>query len=330
MSANLLTTWTPILKALPERERERARELIDKYGENYPTHFIIELLELFGIHTAYLQSVPKQVTAAAEQARIEIEKSVEAATALQERTRSGLGSIVPTIVRTGEDFAKSLEAATAAQVRAVESSAADIKAKIGQEFEKQNLPALTACLKNIQEQSAKSAKEAERIQREAERIQKQAEERLRASEQRCAESITRIEGLNWKGAWAVCSFISLAVLIISGVAMYEYFRSRSEAILARKIVAATATIEQNRDAFQQLAIADIALKVNRSSDARTGKAVPSGFAIIVENALVAEMRDYGNGKAAFIFLNGFTPEEQIHRLQVRIEKLVQEIEAARK
>lgn len=61
MNQELVITWTPILKELPDEQRERARELIEKYGESNPTHFIVELLEIFGIHANYLQTVPAQI-----------------------------------------------------------------------------------------------------------------------------------------------------------------------------------------------------------------------------------------------------------------------------
>ena len=57
MNQELVITWTPILKELPDDQRERARQLIERYGETSPTNFIVELLEVFGIHAAYLQTV---------------------------------------------------------------------------------------------------------------------------------------------------------------------------------------------------------------------------------------------------------------------------------
>lgn len=330
MNANLINTWTPILKALPDGERERARELIEKYGETYPTGFVVELLEIFGIHVAYLESVPAHVAKAGELAKVHIQSSIDAATALHERTRMELDAIVSTIARTGAGFTKTLEVATACQVQATENSTCEIEAKIQAEFEKQNLPALTTCLQQIHEQSARTLKEAERIHKDAERMEKQAEEKLRSTQRRCDESFTRLEELNWNGAWAVCMIVSLAISLIIGTVVFRFFQSRSDTVLAQKIAAATATIELNKDAFAELAIADIRLKVTRSWDAKTGSVNPGGFAVIVESAQAAEMRDYGNSKAGFIFASSPTPEEQLHRLQIRVEKIVQQFEAVKK
>jgi hypothetical protein len=163
MNATLVSTWTPILKALPEFKREPARQLIEKYGETYPTGFIVELLEIFGIHTAYLQTVPDQVTKAGEQAKTQIQGSLDAAAALNERTRLELQAIVSAITRTGAGFTKALEMATTAHVNATENSTEDIAEKIQREFERQNLPALASCLNEIQQTSARSLKEAEHI-----------------------------------------------------------------------------------------------------------------------------------------------------------------------
>ena len=330
MNANLVSTWTPILKALPEFKREPARQLIEKYGETYPTGFIVELLEIFGIHTAYLQTVPDQVTKAGEQAKTQIQGSLDAAAALNERTRLELQAIVSAITRTGAGFTKALEMATTAHVNATENSTEDIAEKIQREFERQNLPALASCLNEIQETSARSLKEAEHIHKDAARVEQCAKERLAASEKRCNESLDKLEQLNWSGAWTVCILSSIAIMVIVGFLMHGFFRSRSETILAQKIATASATIEQNKDAFAQLAIADIRLKVSRSGDAKTGKVAPGGFAIIAENAQGAEMRDYGSGKAGFIFVDSPTPEEELHRLQIRVERIVQQFEATKK
>ena len=124
MNQELVITWTPILKELPDEQRERARELIEKYSESNPTNFIVELLEIFGIHANYLQTVPAQIRIAGERAKADVRQSIDAATTLHERTRLELNEIVSSVSRTGAGFAKALETATAAQVKATEAASA--------------------------------------------------------------------------------------------------------------------------------------------------------------------------------------------------------------
>ena len=329
MNQELVITWTPILKELPDDQRERARQLIEKYGETNPTNFIVELLEVFGIHAAYLQTVPAQVRIAGERAKADVRQSIDAVTTLHERTRLELNEMVSTVGRTGASFTKALETAAAAQIKATGSSASEIKEKIQQEFAKQNLPAITNCLREIEDKAERSLKIAERIYDHAENCEQYTKDRLATSERLCKESFDNLQTFNWCGAWVVSILCSIAVTVVAGFFMYGLLRSRSEKILAEKIAMASATIEQNKDAFAYLAIADVGFKVQRSSD-QTGNLIPGGLAILVENADAADMRDYENGKAACIFLRSPTPEREWRHLNIRVQKLLNDLPAGKK
>src|SRR5580692_2884656 len=200
MNQELVITWTPILKELPDEQRERARELIEKYSESNPTNFIVELLEIFGIHANYLQTVPAQIRIAGERAKADVRQSIDATTTLHERTRLELNEIVSSVSRTGAGFTKALETSTAAQVKATESSVGEIKTKIQQEFAKQNLPTIATCLREIEDKAEKSLKIAERIHDHADQYEQYAKDRLATSEKLCKESLDNIETLNWCGA----------------------------------------------------------------------------------------------------------------------------------
>jgi hypothetical protein len=320
MNQELVITWTPILKELSDDQRERARQLIEKYGETNPTNFIVELLEVFGIHAAYLQTVPAQVRIAGERAKADVRQSIDAVTTLHERTRLELNEIVSAVSRTGAGFAKALETATTTQVRAAESTARELKATIAQEFAKQNLPALSNCLKEIETKAAESLRQAKRIHEDAEQYESYAKERLASSEERCRASLDKVESINWRGAWIVCILSSLALLVCAGFFMYSHLRSRSDQILADQIARTAATIQDNKDAFMELCAADLRVKVQETTSSQTDIGAPRQFVILVEGALGAEMRDYRGGKAGCIFVHGPSLEEEFTRLRVATEE----------
>ncbi len=305
---NLSSPGSPILKALPDEDRERARELIEKYGETNPTNFIVELLEVFGIHAAYLQTVPAQVTIAGERAKADVTRSLDAVTILHERTRLELNDLVSSISRSGAGFTKALEAATAAHVTATGSSVGELKAKIQQEFVTQNLPALTTCLGDIQEKAA-SIPLAERVHEDAERIEEYAQRRLDLAERHCNVSLDKLENSIGAGLVRLDSLFHRHTG--SCRIRHTAFFVRVPRKLADEIALASATIGQNKDAFDVLAVANIRLRIQRSSDARTGNLIPSGFAILVENAEDADMRDFGGGKAGCVFVKSPSPEEEL-------------------
>jgi hypothetical protein len=319
MNQELVITWTPILKELPDEQRERARELIEKYGESNPTHFIVELLEIFGIHANYLQTVPAQIRIAGERAKVDVRQSIDAVTTLHERTRLELNEIVSAVSRSGAGFAKALETATTTQVRAAEHSTQELKTAITQEFAKQNLPALSDCLREIESKAAESLKQAKCIHEDAELFDGYAKERLASSDARCRASLEKVENLNWRGAWIVCILCSLTLLVVAGFFMYNYLRSRSDQILADQIARTAATIQDNKDAFMELCAADLRVKVQETTSSQTDIGAPRQFVVLVEGALGAEMRNYGGGKAGCIFVQGPPLEEEFTRLRVATE-----------
>ncbi len=319
MNSALLNTWTPILKALPDEEREQARQLIEKYGETHPASFIVELLKIFGIHGVYLQTIPKQVANAADYAKSQIEASVASFANLNERTRLELNHIASDLGRKGAEFGKVLEQATKVQVKASTESTTEIKARIQQEFEKQNLPALTACLKKIGEHSEKAVL-----------IGKDTAAQLETIGQRCHDAVSELTQLRWKSAWTICASVCACVFVILGVLVYYTFRSHNERKLAQQIAQASFSIEHNREVFAELALANVALELTRSSDAATGKPIPGGFAVIIRDATGAEMREYKGTKAGLIFVNSKEPEDTIRHLKLQVDALIREANNTKK
>jgi hypothetical protein len=327
---DIITAWTPILNNLSGDQRDRARQLIEKYGETCPTCFITELLELFGIHTAYLQTLPAQLTMAGEQAKRQVQAISTTATDLQERTRLQLEELVSKVARSGAGLTNAIQQATEKQSQSVNELGAGLGAKIQQEFEKQNLPALTNSLQAMQTASAKAIAQAEQTGHEQERLKNLTQERFNALKLQYEESLASLEVFNWRRAWAVCGAIWFAFFAIVAVVMYYRFQTDEEVGLAGEIASASATIEQNRQAFAQLNAAGIALHINRSADTRTGQAIPGGFAIIVENAQGAELRDYNDGKAGFVFVISPHPEDRLRVLQFRVREMSKGFEADKK
>ncbi|MDX1951065.1 MAG: hypothetical protein SFY81_02710 [Verrucomicrobiota bacterium] len=277
-----------------------------------------------------MQAFPSEIAQAGEKAKEKLECSLNAVASLHERGRLELTTLVSTMNRMGAEFNKALETATKHQCEAVESGAKELQSKIEQEFQKQNLPALSTVLTEFGQNSSQTLAAAHRLNEDAKRFESDAEAHFKSAESHFSESLKKLEGLNWKGAWSTCFIVSCVLVVMAIIGIKQYLNYRSEGILANQIAVAAATIEENQKAFQELAIANIRLKITRSLDSRNGQPIRSGFAIVVENAQLAEMRDSGTGKAGYIFLNSPTPEEQIRTLQVAVEKVNQALAKAKK
>jgi len=77
----------------------------------------------------------------------------------------------------------------------------------------------------------------------------------------------------------------------------------------------------NQEAFRQLAIAQVPIKVLRTES--YGVANPRNFALIVEGADSAEMRQADGKNNGYIFFSSNLSEEQIQLLRQETAKLTQ-------
>ena len=76
----------------------------------------------------------------------------------------------------------------------------------------------------------------------------------------------------------------------------------------------------NQEAFQQLAVAQVPVRVVRTHD---GNAIrnPSGFALMIENADSAGMRQIDGHSNGMIFFTSSSPELLIQEVQQELQKL---------
>ncbi|HEY3913041.1 MAG TPA: hypothetical protein VGN61_01035 [Verrucomicrobiae bacterium] len=329
MNEKLITTWTPILKSLPEGQRERAQQLLDKHGETHPNNFLVELLEILGVHAAYMQTLPERISQVGEQTKGQMDTAASAATSMQERTRLELEKIVSGIARAGESFNLALKEATAAEEKVTKEVGAGIEAKIQDAFEKHGIASLTATLKEIQSSAAQGKESAAYVQQEAGKRKDEAQERWNFIESETEKSLSRLEGFNWKAAWGICGGIWLALLILCGGGVFYWLQTSERTRLAEEIADASATIKQNREVFAELAAANIPLAVKQARDSN-GQPIPGGFAVIVENAQAAEMRENASGKAGVVLVQTQRLPEQVQLLRLRIHELLKTLGAADK
>jgi len=114
--------------------------------------------------------------------------------------------------------------------------------------------------------------------------------------------------------------LGLALSVVATVAIYAKFKNYYEEKVAEKIVNAEQLMNYNQEAFRQLAIAGVPVRVVRTE--RYGVANPGNFALVVEGADSAEMRPDGDRKSGFIFFTSGRKEKQIQQIAQEVEKLL--------
>jgi hypothetical protein len=127
----------------------------------------------------------------------------------------------------------------------------------------------------------------------------------------------------WRTAWATTSAVMLGLLVLLAAGIYHQFKNYFEHGLAEKIANVERRINYNRDAFRQLAIAQVPVKVVRTED--NGVLNPRGFALIIENADGAVMRPIDGNTNGIIFFSSNLSEEMIQRIQSELEKATQKL-----
>ncbi len=123
----------------------------------------------------------------------------------------------------------------------------------------------------------------------------------------------------WKTALMGSLALALTLTVLATAAIYAKFKSYFEEKVAEKIVVAEQLINYNHDAFRQLAIAGVPVRVVRTES--YGVTNPGSFALVIEGADSAEMRPDGDRKSGFIFFTSGRKEKQIQQMQREAERL---------
>ena len=121
----------------------------------------------------------------------------------------------------------------------------------------------------------------------------------------------------------------LAVLVAITLVMYAKFENYAERKSAEQIANVERVMSFNQDAFRQLAIAQVPVKIVRTQDGN-GIRNPSGFALMVVDADSAEMRRVDGHDTGMIFVTSRSPEEMIQGIQAELEKTAQKTKPAAK
>ncbi len=127
----------------------------------------------------------------------------------------------------------------------------------------------------------------------------------------------------WRTAWATTSAVMLGLVALLAAGIYYQFKNYSARGVAEKIAIVERVINCNRDAFRQLAIAQVPVKVVRTGD--NGVLNPRGFALIIENADSAVMRPIDGHNNGMIFFSSNLSEEMIQRIQSELEKAAEKL-----
>jgi hypothetical protein len=299
-----------LLAAYPAEKRELARQVYCRFAEGDSTQFFTQLFIVLDIYAHYAERVPQSVIEASQSvhtnlARLREEISLLAqaidkrnlnitnhAEKTQELCREAVGKCNETIARF-ESVLKNVGAQvdTRAIVAGVETR---LKTGIDQEI-------ISPFISRSEE------------------LAKQVVPTLTQIRDAAAEARGLWPERIWRTTLLGSLAVTFALTLLSTLAIHAKFKNYYEEKVAAKIIAAEQLINYNQDAFRQLAIAGVQVRVVRTES--YGVTNPGGFALILGGADGAELRPDGDRKSAFAFFTSGRKEKQIQQMKIEMEKV---------
>ena len=299
-----------LLATYPAEKREVARQVYHRFAEGDSTQFFTQLFVVLGLYAHYVENVPQAVIEANQSAHAGLLKVREEIGLLAQAMDKRNLNITNQAQRTEEVCLETQERCDQITAR-LDSILKNVGAHIDTH----------AIVSGVQE-TLKSGINREVIAPFVNRSNELAKEvtpTLAKIRDAAAEAAELWPKRIWQTAITGSVAFAAALTLVATLAIAAKFKNHYEEKVAEKIVAAEKVITDNQDAFRELAIAGVSLKVSRTEN--NGTMNPGGFAIVVENPDAAETRTIGDHKYGLIFVTSARKEKQIQQMKRETEKL---------
>lgn len=299
-----------LLATYPAEKRELARQVYYRFAEGDSTQFFTQLFVVLDIYAHYAERVPQAVIEASQNAHAGLIKVREEigllAQAIDKRNLNIANHAQKTDELCGETVAKCDETL----VR-FETVLKNVGAQV-------NTEAIITGIEQVLQEGIRRDVISPFI-RHSEELAQKVTPTLQEIRDTAAEASRLWPVRIWKMALGSSVALALTLTLAATLAIYAKFKNHFEEKTAEKIVAAEQVINYNQDAFRQLAIAGVPVKVYRSEN--SGGRIQGGFALVIEGADSTEMRPVDGHKCGFIFFTSARKEEQIQQMKQETEKL---------
>ena len=306
-----------MLATYPADKRELARRVYDRFANGDATEFFAQLFLLLDVYANYAKRIPQAVSETNQSTLASLKKVREEIGLLAQNVESRSLNVDNRFEETTE-LCLATQKKCEAAVQKVAAMITDISRQVDTK----------AIVENIR-QAVDAGVNKEVIKPFMQRTEELSEEVLPTLKQiRSAnEEAGRVwPGRIWKTSLLCGLALGLAVAIAGTTTAYLKIKRHYDAVLAEEIVSAESTLTQNKEAFQQLAVANAAIYVVRSSDASTGQPIPSGYCLYIKGAIGADMHD-GEGR---IFFNSGRQQEEIEEVLREAQQLIDQFNKTNK
>jgi len=300
-----------LLATYPAEKREVARQVYHRFAEGDSTQFFTQLFVVLGLYAHYVENVPQAVIEANQNAHAGLLKVREQIGLLAQAIDKRNLNITNQAERTQE-----LCLATQERCDQITTRLDAILKNVGAHIDTE------AIVSGVQEKLHSGINReiiAPFVNRSNE-LAKQVTPTLNQIRDAAAEANRLWPKRIWQTAMMGSLAFAAALMLVATLAIHAKFKNYYEQKVAEKIVTAEQVITYNQDAFRELAIAGVQVKVTRTTDSSNG-INPGGFAIGIEDPDAAETRTISGQKYGLIFFTSPRKEKQIQQMKHETEKL---------
>ena len=301
-----------MLATYPAEKRELAREVCHRFADGDSTQFFSQLFLVLDVYAHYAERIPARMISANADALATVQEIREEVGLLAKTIETRDVNITNHAEKTDElcriTLAKSYEG-----VARLESLVKNLGAQVDTKAIVQGVQ--TALDKGIQGEIISPF-----IQHSKE-LGERVLPALKQIEAASSEAHTLWMKHIWKTAWTSTFLVTFTLFSLATLGIYDAFDNYAERKAAEKIASVERLMNYNQEAFRQLAIAQVPVKVLRTES--YGVANPQNFALIVEGADSAEMRQADGKNNGYIFFSSNLSEEQIQLLRQETANLTQ-------
>lgn len=299
-----------LLATYPAEKRDLARQVYHRFAEGDSTQFFTQLFILLDVYAHYAERVPQAV--------IETNQTVHAGLL---KVREEIGLLAQTIDKRNLNITNQAERTeelcieTQEKCDEITSRLDDILKNVGSHID---TDAIVSGVQNTLERDIDKKIIAPFLKHSNE-LAKEVTPTLKEIRKAAAEAHEIWPKHIWRTAIFGSATAALSLTLIATLAIGIKFKNFAEERAADKIAAAEQVITYNQDAFRELAIAGVQVKVIRTSDSSNAIS-PGGFAIAIEDPDAAEVRPLGDHKYGPIFFTSRRKEKEIQQMKREIEK----------
>jgi hypothetical protein len=300
-----------MLATYPAEKRELAREVCRRFADGDSGNFFAQLLLVLDVYARYAENIPARMISAnadtlatVEEIRGEI---AHIAKAIETRDVN-----ITNHATQSDELCKITQAKCNETVARVELMVKNIGSQVDTK----------AVVQGIQTELNRTIK-AEVISPFVQHSKELGElvlPTLKEIKEASGEARTLWRQHIWKTAWAGSFLVTSVFFIVALVGIYHWLDQKADRKAAAKIAQVTQLMNYNQEAFKQLAVAQIPIQVVRTVN-NDGSVISQRFAVMMQDADSAEMRDEDGHHNGLVFVTSHSPEDAIQQLQQSLKKL---------